>query len=518
LFLSSCQEKEDAPEPVPTFTSFAPLKGTIGSEVIITGTGFKAAVDGNTVKFNNTAATVLSATATSLTVQVPNDATTGLITIISGTNTLTSSTNYEVVLEAAKAGGPGYDAGYSISTDALGNVYITGSFNGTVTFGNTQVTSSSDEVFVAKYNPAMELVWVKQLGGSGSDRGNSISADASGDVYVTGSFSGTATFGGFQLVSELGSEDIFLIKLNTSGGVVWAKKAGSSASDAEAGISVKSDGAGSIYVTGSFAATASFGSASLTTLGGTDAFIAKYAADTGDVIWAKQAGGSEFDSGLGITVNATGYVYVTGSFSGTAEFGLTSLTSAGSFDGFTAQYSTDGDVIWAKRVGGVEHDLLLSVDVDATGDGYVTGYTTGSTPPLGMEDIIIRKYDHTSGNILWSRTAGGTNYEQGISIEVDAAGNSYVTGHFSGTVSFADKTLISIANNRDVYVAKYNTSGEVQWVRQAGGSNDDIGYSVALDNSGTVYTTGSFYNNSTFGTTPLTSSGATEIFVWKFSQ
>jgi len=516
MSLSSC--KDDEPGPPPTFTAFAPSKGAVGSEVIITGTGFIPTKDGNTVKFNNTTAQVISATATSLTVQVPNTATTGLITVTSSGVTVTSATNYEVILEAIKAGGSGFDAGYSVAVDADGNAYVTGLFIGTATFGNTQLTSGTEEIFLAKYNPAMELVWVRQIGGSGQDEGYSVSADASGDVYVTGTFSGTAAFGSFQLISEGGTLDIFLAKVNSSGTVVWAKKAGSSVSYAESGASVKSDGAGNIYLTGHFAGTATFGATSLTSVGETDIFISKYDADTGDVIWAKQAGGSESDSGLEVTVNAAGYVYVVGSFFGTAEFGAISLTSEGSFDGFTAQYDTDGDIMWAKRVGGSSNDLMYSVDVDAAGNGYVTGYTSGSQLPFGMEDIVVTKYDRASGNVLWSKKFGGTDYDQGLSIDVDDAGNSYITGHFSGTAAFGDKSLVSVGNSRDAFVAKLNNSGDVQWARQAGSLNNDVGNSVALDNTGIVHTTGFFNNTSTFGTTPLTSTGADEIFLWKIRQ
>jgi Beta-propeller repeat len=447
-----------------------------------------------------------------------------LIKVVSGTTILNSTTNYEVVVEAVKAGGTGYDNGYSITLDAAGNTYVTGSFTGTANFGSTELNSGTEEIFVAKYNPAMELIWAKQVGGPGPDTGNSISADAGGNTYVTGTFSGTATFGSYQLVSS-GGFDIFLAKFNAVGDVVWAKKAGSASIDAEAGAAVKADAAGNIYVTGHFAATTTFGTTDLTSAGGTDIFIAKYSASSGDVLWAKKAGGNENENGVGLAVSAAGDVSVTGSFFGTAVFGSTSLTSSGSFDGFIAQYNADGDNLWAKQIAGESNDLGYAVAVDAAGDSYVSGYFTGSANfggttvnAAGNEDIFIARYDRTSGNLLWVKTAGGSDYDNGLSIDVDISGNSYVTGYFTRTASFGDKSITSVDNSRDIFVAKYNNSGEAQWVKKAGDLNNDSGRSITVDASGIIHTTGFFNNTATFGTTSLTSSGNDDIFVWKIRQ
>lgn len=509
---------------LPTLIGFAPSVGAVGSEVIITGTGFDPLAANNTVTINNTNATVIAATSTSLTVQVPAGATTGLIKVVSGTTVLNSTTEYEVVVEVVKAGGTGYDNGYSITLDAAGNTYVTGSFTGSANFGSIELNSGTEEVFVAKYNQDMDLIWAKQVGGPGPDRGNSISADAGGNTYVTGAFSGTATFGSYQLVAS-GGFDMFLAKFNAVGDVVWAKTAGSASIDAEAGAAVKVDAAANVYVTGHFAATTTFGTTDLTSAGGTDIFITKYSASTGDVLWAKSAGGIENENGVGITVSDAGDVSVAGAFFGTAVFGSTSLTSSGSFDGFIAQYNSDGDILWVKQIAGQSNDLAYSVAVDAAGDSYVSGYFTGSAnfggataDAAGNEDIFVAKYDRISGNLLWVKTAGGSDYDNGLSIDVDISGNSYVTGYFTRTASFGDKSITSADNSRDIFVAKYNNSGDVQWVKRAGDLNNDSGSSISVDASGIIYTTGFFNNTATFGTTLLTSSGNDDIFVWEIHQ
>lgn len=510
----------------PSLNGFIPAAGAIGSEVTITGGGFSAVAANNVVKFNNTAADIIAASVNSLTVMVPAGAATGLITVTIDTITLTSSTNYEVVVEAVKAGGAGYDVGYAVTVDASGNTYVTGSFDGTANFGSTALNAASEEIFVAKYNPAMDLEWAIQAGGSGSDRGTSISSDASGNIYITGTFGATATFGAYQLVPAGGSVDMFVAKFNAAGDVVWAKQAGSTSTNADAGTSVKADDAGNIYVTGNFWGAVIFGTTSLTA-NGSDVFIAKYDAATGDVIWAKNMGGSGDEYGLGITINADGYGYVTGTFSGTAEFGTTSFNAVAGFDAFIARYNTDGDIVWAKQIAGAsisDNDLGHSVAVNNAGDCYVTGYfggavTFGTTTiePIGASDIFVAKYEH-SGNLLWAKKAGGSGYDNGLSIDVDATGYSYVTGFFSGTASFDDKSLVSAGGTNDIFVAQYNSSGVVQWAKKAGGLNHDSGNSIALDASRTIHVTGFFRDTTTFGTTPLTNASNDEIFLWKIRQ
>ncbi|PXY74172.1 MAG: hypothetical protein CXX80_07800, partial [Methanobacteriota archaeon] len=162
---------------------------------------------------------------------------------------------------AVKAGGSNSDKGTGIAVDSSGNAYVAGKFRATSTFGNTSLVSSgNDDIYIAKLSSGGSWQWVVKAGGSSGDSGNGIAVDSNGNSYVTGYFAVTATFGSTSLTSS-GSDDIFIAKLNSSGSWQWVVKAGGSVNDIALGIAVDSNG--NSYVTGYFTGTATFGSTSL---------------------------------------------------------------------------------------------------------------------------------------------------------------------------------------------------------------------------------------------------------------
>jgi len=510
---------------VPKITNFSPGVGAIGATVIISGTGFNTTISSNTIKFNGTIASCIAATNTSLTVLVPDDATSGKITVEVGGNIATSNTDFEVVVEVAKAGGTDYDQGFSVAVDGSGNTFVAGRFSGTANFGNTSLISNGNvDIFLAKYNSSCDLVWAKKYGGSGSDNCQSISVDAAGNIYATGTFNGTVSFGTTTLVSASGSSDIFVAKFNASGDAVWADQIGSGSSNVESGNCIKVDASGNLYLTGKFFGTVTVGATTLVSTDGGDILVAKYNSTTGNVIWAKGFGGSDDDSGIAIAYNSSGDVYVSGSFFGTASFETINLISDGGLDAFLAKLNSAGDVVWAKQISGSNWENVYSLAIDANSNCYISGYISGTTTlgtttinSAGNEDIFLAKFN-AAGGVSWAKSAGGTDYDQAHSVAVDAVGNAYVTGYFTRTATFGDKSLTSDNNSRDIFVTKFNSAGDVLWAKQAGGADDDYGKSVSLDASGTIYITGSFRGTVTFGSTTLLSSGNDDIYLWKIWQ
>jgi len=360
----------------------------------------------------------------------------------SGTTTLTSAGSYDIFIQKldasgnfvrAKAmGGTSYDEGYSITTDSSGNVYTTGYFQGTADFdpsaGTTNLTSAgSNDIFIQKLDASGNFVWAKAMGGTSFDFGRSISTDAYGNVYTTGTFLGTAVFDpsatGTTNLTSAGSVDIFIQKLDASGNLLWAKAMGGTSDDFC--VSITTDASGNVYTTGYFEETADFdpsaGTTNLTSAGEYDIFIQKLDA-SGNLLWAKAMGGTSYDEGWSITTDASGNVYTTGSFQGTADFdpssGTTNLTSAGGYDIFIQKLDASGNLVWAKTMGGTSHDFGYSITTDASGNVYTTGYfrgtadfdpsTTGTTnlTSAGSGDIFIQKLD-ASGNLLWAKAMGG---------------------------------------------------------------------------------------------------------------
>ncbi|MEN6445086.1 MAG: SBBP repeat-containing protein [Candidatus Cloacimonas sp.] len=427
-------------------------------------------------------------------------------------------------LWAKQAGGTDYDWCNSIAVDANGNSYVTSNFNGCATFGTTTLTSSGVyDIFVAKLDSNGNWLWAKQAGGTNEDYGYSIAVDANGNSYVTGGFSGNATFGTTTLNSS-GDPDIFVAKLDRNGNWLWAKQAGGTSGDC--GNSIAVDDNGNNYVTGLFKSSATFGTTILTSSGSSDIFVAKLD-NNGNWLWAKQAGGtSNDDKGYGIAADANGNSYLTGYFGGSATFGTITLTCSGWYDIFVAKIDSNGNWLWAKQAGGTDYDEGKSITVDTNGNSYVTGVFSGSatfgTTTLTSYDIFIAKLD-SNGNWLWAKQAGGTVCDEGNSIAVDYDGNIYVTGWFSDSATFGNTTLTSsvhyvYSNNRDIFVTKLDSNGNWLWAKQAGGTGDDYSYSIAVDSDGNSYVTGNFYVIANFGTTTLTSSGSSDIFISKIGN
>lgn len=418
---------------------------------------------------------------------------------------------------AVKAGGTGMDQGYGSAVDSSGNCYIAGYFNGTATFGTTSLTSAGGyDICVAKLNPSGTWQWAVKVGGAAADAGIGIAADPDGNCYVTGYFSDTVTFGTTTL-SSAGGYDIFVAKLNTFGTWQWAVKAGGTGTDPGFGITV--DSSGNCYITGHIQNTATFGTTTLTSSGSDDIFAAKLNS-SGIWQWAVKAGSVSSDYGYGIAADSNGNCYFAGYFSGTATFGTTQLTSSGNFDVFVAKLNTSGTWQWAVKAGGSALDSALGIAVDSSGNCYVSGYfsgtmTVGATPltSAGGNDIFVAKLN-TSGAWQWAIKIGGTGADAGIGVAADSTGNCYITGYFSGTTTFGTITLTS-AGGHDAFVAKLDTSGDLQWAVKAGGTGTDDGYGLAVDSSGNCYVVGYFDGNATFGTTSLASSGNYDIFAAK---
>lgn len=408
--------------------------------------------------------------------------------------------------------------GNEVAADNQGNSYAVGSFQGSATFGTTALTSAgNNDIFVVKYDPDGNVLWARRQGGTSSDAANSIDVDGSGNSYVTGTYQGSVTFGTTTLTNS-GGDDVFVVKYDPAGNVLWARKGGGSSPDVANSITV--DGTGNSYVTGTFEGNTTFGTTTLNSAGNRDVFVVKY--DTaGNFLWARRGGGSSTDIANGISVDAAGNSYISGNYQGTATFGTApALTNSGGDDIFVVKYDPAGTVLWARRAGTSNTDLSNSISVDAAGNSYITGsyqgtITFGTAPPLtnsGNSDVFVVKYD-TAGNVVWARRAGSSSSDTGNSIAVDGAGNPYVTGVYQGSITFGTTSLTNSGNN-DIFVAKYDGAGNVLWATRASGTNTEIANSIAVDGSGNSFLTGSFQGTTNFGTIQRTTSG-TAFFIAK---
>lgn len=298
-----------------------------------------------------------------------------------------------------KGGGSVWDVGNGIAVDKFSNCYITGGYRNTATFGTTSFTSAGNyDIFVAKYDSNGNFIWAQSAGGTGDDRGQGISVDPLGNCFITGFFKGTITIATNTIVSS-GDSDIFLAKYNSSGVAQWGKRAGGIAADE--GNSIKVSKAGSIYVTGYYTDSAIFDTTAVTGYGNTDIFAAMYDFK-GDLIWVKKYGGSWIDKGYGISVDTFSNVYVTGSFWGTGQFDTISVAAYNQDDAFVAGIDNQNKTQWVLKGGSLNTDVSRGIAATEYGRCYITGYYTGSAEfgshtisGASDNDLFVAKIDST---------------------------------------------------------------------------------------------------------------------------
>ena len=345
-----------------------------------------------------------------------------------------------------------------VAVDASGSIYSVGLFSGTVTFGSTTFVSDGDrDIFLVKYDNSGGVQWAKRAGGTGADVPNGIAVSGD-DVYITGYMNGTANFntpsapGSNELVPA-GSDDVFLAKFDGSGNFQWARRAGGTSSDIANGVSASGS---AVYITGYFSSTANFntpsapGSNEITSVGGTDIFLAKFD-DTGAFQWARRAGGSSQDIGYGVA-EAGNDVYVTGYFRNTADFSSnTSLATAGDNDIFLAKYTSTGTLVWARRGGGTLSDISQGVAISNSGV-CITGSVNPGTFTQG---VINFNTPSASGSNEITIPAGNLNI---IVAQFDFSGNFRQTANFNNPSASGSNELSTISLTGDAFIAGYSIS------------------------------------------------------------
>lgn len=425
---------------------------------------------------------------------------------------------------AVQAGGTsGNEGGQRIAGDAEGNLYVTGDFSGTASFGAHSLTSGGlRDIFIAKLDACGNWLWARRAGGPENDAGLGLALDASGNCFVSGYFSDTANFGSTTLSNASNSSnDIFVAKLDSEGNWLWVKQGGGQ--NSESAYDLALDGQGNIYIVGWFYYTAVFGATSLTSQGGSDICIAKLDPSGANWLWARRAGGTgDAERGNGIAVDATGNCFVTGYYYGTAGFGATPLTSSGSSDIVLAKLDSEGNWLWATSAGGTGLDSGMAIDLDSSGNCVCAGHFSStavfgsiSLTSSGSYDMFVAKSDG-SGNWLWVQKGGGADSESCYDLAVDDQDNCLVAGSFWTSTTFGATTLTS-SGNKDIILAQLDSSGiSWLWAAQAGGTGADEARSVTSTCSGIYNVTGSFYSTASFGPHSLASGGSYDIFVAKY--
>lgn len=421
-----------------------------------------------------------------------------------------------------------------ISVDNNGNVYSIGHFSSpTITFGSTTLVNVSStgtaDVFIVKHDSCGNVVWAKHAGDQDyDDRGAAIVTDKSGNIYVTGAYySYYIKFGADSLSNNGTGWSTYLVKLNPSGNVIWAKGLDASGSVHPSDLAI--DKNGDIYMSGYYLSdSVKFGGIKIT--GNTSdysSFLAKFNS-SGSAISVKSITGYGSNEINSITTDTTGNVIIAGYYSDSLKVDSQILHGQSNLNMFFAKFNASGNLFWAKSVGDNYNDEATGVATDKAGNIYLTGYFQSDSITFDNIKLVLikftswgngflAKYDG-SGNALWAKRIGGLTDDYGKSVAVNKNGDVFVGGHFKSTSITLDGIKLNNVTGgnatSDIFVAKYNSIGQLKWAKSAGGMGDDVIEELALGTNGIPYITGTFKPASiVFGANTLNNAGLTDIFI-----
>lgn len=394
------------------------------------------------------------------------------------------------------AGGLTHDEALDVCHDQNGNYYVTGYFTNAATFDNTNITGYGfSDIFIAKYNANGQLVWVKNAGGNGPDRGYSIYNDQQGNLFVTGYFTGSATFDATTLTSPTNTQDVFIAKYDTNGNLSWVTSVGGNFGDT--GYGITTDNLGNVIVTGQYKGTATFGATTLTSVTDPntnqpsyDIFIVKYDAN-GNFLWVQNGAAKYDDRGMDVATDDANNIYVVGQYSDTITIDFT-YNNYVMNAGFLLKLDASGQEIFFKSMSGVQV-LVYSLAIDNSNNVFITGDFRGTLGIVGSpttyvnasyyNKIFIAKFSD-NGTVLWAEADASDNEVTSKSIDLDDNGDPYITGLFKCRFNeysdlYGDAIFYS-AGYRDVFITKYSSAGIREWVRHFGGPKDDYCSGIAV--------------------------------------
>ena len=433
-------------------------------------------------------------------------------------------------------GGIGNERTNSVETDPKGNIILVGRFQSpSITVDQITLTKNKADnpdvadIFILKLDRNGKALWAVTAGEKGDDHATSCVTDKKGNIYVVGWFeSKTISFGTIALTKkgEKGS-DMYVAKFSPKGKCLWAQSAGGNGGNGDySTISLDKDN--NVVLSGMMEKDMYFGNNIHLTSEADGIYVAKYSSD-GDLLWAKSPKGKGQAQGVGTDPN--GNVFVGGFFVSTISFDGLELhsTTPENGDAFVAKYAPDGNVLWAKNIGG-EDGEIASCESDPFGNVYLAGLffskivatEKGQLTNNGMINSFIAKYD-ANGKLLWIKSTGGNNGEGPATVTrefyIDDHGKAFCTGSNWSSFSFAGKTIQPVAESEDILLLKYDQNGNELWGVDYGGSGRNAGRGITTDKKDNIFLTGSFDEKALkIGQFTLNNAGDSDIFLVKYGR
>jgi hypothetical protein len=439
---------------------------------------------------------------------------------ITGDEDCNGAMNDHCASSSEQFGGSGEQRILAVAMDDDGNYVIAGRAVGAVNFGGGSLAAAGGfDAFVAKFNATGAHLWSKRFGGTGADEALGVAMDGTGHVYVTGSFSGSVSFGGTPLVAE--GLDAFVVAYEPDGTYIGEVVAGGAGD--QVAHAIASDAAGNVVLAGSFTVGIN-GIVTATATAAHDGFAVRLD-PTGEVIWAKAFGSTGEDEAFAVAFDGLGNAVVAGKFDEEIDFGAGPILDTTGGDAFVVKIDATGKQLYARVYGGTLNQAGHAVAADAAGNVVVAGSYTGELDDgtqkfldPGSTNMFVSKIDPL-GNVAWTRGYGDAAEQLGLGVAIGGAGNVFVTGALQGSVDFGDGLPLVVdggdAMNDDVFLLSLSPSGALRFARRFGDANDQDGRAVAASAAG-VLLVGEMDATIDFGDGPHATSTSDDAFVARF--
>jgi hypothetical protein len=411
-----------------------------------------------------------------------------------------------------------------VITDENGNIIVKGLFeSSSITFGATTLfNAGGNDIFIVKYDPNGNILWAKSIGGNENEGfeytdKSSICSDASGNIFVT-----------YTLDD---SRVIFILKYDPNGNILWVNKYGGQGFASSARI--YADSKGNVTLTGKYSNEIIFGGITLITsnFDNIAQYIVKFDSQ-GNILWAQSFNSESKIPPDDIFLDSKGNTIVLGRFSDSISFGAVTLKTSDKFSSslYVLKYDLNGNVIWAKSTKGGAGSLsqYSSIFLDTACNIFIAGEYSDSISfgSIALKSEIMRdvncfvaKYD-PNGNVKWAKSYGGSRYDFIEGIVTDVNGNVFIAGGFmSPSILFGSTTLVNTEDGIDLFVVKLDPSGSVIWAKSSGDTEVEYATGISIDRSNNIILAGLFNSpKTTFGATTLINRGGYDVFLAKLSS
>jgi len=396
--------------------------------------------------------------------------------------------------EWAKAEGKdAYDYGYGIGCDNQGNVYVAGKYEeDQADFSGIKVgCQGNHDGFLAKYGPDGTIKWVQTYGGPDGDYNQALYCDKTNYVYVAGEIEANSAFN--QTIKFSGStttlvakadNDIVVAKYDLDGNLIWARSEGGPHSEKALGVAADKDG--NVIICGYYTESTIIQGTTFSGKLDHNIYVAKFDKD-GTLLWFKDAGSDKRDEAKAVRCDSDGNIYICGIFNDNCQFGsnvLTTYHNTAYWDAFVAKYDPAGNLLWVKTGGGDVTDGAWSMAVDDGHNVYISGEYAAFADfggghqmyAKGMADTYVAKYN-TNGDLQWIKGNGSVDDDRARGLGTDGT-HIFITGQFGGTAQFGGASVTAV-DTSDIYIAALDNNGSYLWAVSVGGKKDafeDLGY------------------------------------------